>query len=52
MPEGAIRQRLACLTVGAVIAWPAAAQPADEAEPPIAAYILSVIHISEPTSPY
>ena len=39
MPEGAIRQRLACLTVGAVIAWPAAAQPADEAEPPIAAYI-------------
>ena len=39
MPEGAIRQRLACLTGGAVIAWPAAAQPADEAEPPIAAYI-------------
>ena len=41
MPERAIRQRLACLAVGSVIAWPAAAQSlADETEPPTAAYIV------------
>ncbi len=41
MPERATRQRLACLAVGSLVAWPAAAQPpADETETPTPAYIL------------